>query len=166
MPKILILVRHAKSDWSVAAQKDIERVLNERGHRDAPRMGKILADKQLKIDAFISSPADRAKLTARYFVEQFKVAEENIIINENLYEASARVWMNEVNELDNQLNTVVMFGHNPGISYFSEYVTKEELGEIPTCAIVAISFDVEDWKLVTGNAGKLIFYDYPEKYNV
>jgi len=165
MPKLLVLVRHAKSDWSVSGQKDIERVLNERGHRDAPRMGKILVDKSLLVDAFISSSADRAKITARYFVEQFKVPEEKIIINENLYEASARVWMNEVNTLDNQLNTVVMFGHNPGISYFSEYVTKEEFGEIPTSAIVGIFFEVEDWKLVSGNGGKLIFYEYPEKSN-
>ncbi|MFN0048405.1 MAG: SixA phosphatase family protein [Cytophagales bacterium] len=164
MPKLLILVRHAKSDWSLSGQKDFDRTLNERGHRDAPRMGKVLFDKNISIDAFISSPAERARLTARYFVEQFKVEEDSIIMNENIYEASARVWMNEVNDLDNNLNTVVIFGHNPGISYFSEYMTKEELGEIPTCAIIGIAFEVDDWKLISENMGKLVFNEFPEKY--
>jgi phosphohistidine phosphatase len=72
--------------------------------------------------------------------------------------------MNEVNDLDNNLTTVVIFGHNPGISYFSEYMTKEELGEIPTCAIIGIAFEVDDWKLISENMGKLIFNEFPEKY--
>jgi phosphohistidine phosphatase len=165
MSKILILIRHAKSDWTVSGQKDIDRTLNDRGHRDAPRMGKILLDKGMEIDAFITSNAERAKLTARYFTEQFKIDEAETLINENLYEASARVWMNEINALNNDFKTVAMFGHNPGISYFSEYVTKEEMGEIPTCAVVGIQFEFDDWKLISQNSGKLIFFEYPEKYN-
>lgn len=164
MTKKLILVRHAKSDWSVSGQKDFDRTLNDRGHRDAPRMGKVLFDKGIAIDAFISSAAERAYLTAQYFAEQFKLPVEEIIINENLYEASARVWMNEVNQLNNNFNTVVIFGHNPGISHFAEYVTKEELGEIPTCAIIGIALELDDWKMVSQNSGTLLFNEYPEKY--
>lgn len=162
MPKILILVRHAKSDWSVAGQKDFDRSLNERGHRDAPRMAQLLKDKNLTIDALISSPAERARHTALYFIEQLKRNEDEIILNENLYEASARIWMNEVNELDNNFNTVVMFGHNPGISYFAEYVTKSEIGELPTCAILGIAFETDDWKTVSEDTGKAIFFEYPK----
>jgi phosphohistidine phosphatase len=59
MSKTLILVRHAKSDWSIDGQKDYDRTLNARGHRDAPRMGQILANKNLKIDKLITSGAER-----------------------------------------------------------------------------------------------------------
>lgn len=162
MSKTLILVRHAKSDWSIPGQKDFDRSLNERGHRDAPRMAQLLLEKQILIDAVITSTATRAKLTAEYFNEQLFKGQKELIENENLYEASARVWMNEVCALSNGLNTVLMVGHNPGISYFAEYLTKSELGEIPTCAIVGISFEIESWSEVSGATGNLLFYDYPK----
>lgn len=163
MTKTLILVRHAKSDWSIAGQKDYDRTLNSRGHREAPRMGKILAEKNIKIDTLISSGAERAKLTAMYFAEQLKFDTDNIVLNDNLFEASARIWMNEVCDLDNKLNTVVMFGHNPGISYFIEYVCKSALDEIPTCAVVGIQFEIDSWKEVSSGTGKMIFYDIPSE---
>lgn len=164
MSKLLILVRHAKSDWSVPGQKDFDRTLNERGHRDAPKMGKWLADKNLGIQTLISSPAERAKLTAVYFAEQLKYDIENIIYNENLYEASARVWMNEVTQLANAWHTVAMFGHNPGISYFAEYLTKENMDEVPTCAVIGIRFDIDDWAMVSGSTGRIEFYHYPKNF--
>lgn len=163
MPKKLILVRHAKSDWSVPGQRDFDRELNERGHRDAPRMGKKIADMGIKPDVFVSSPAARAKMTAEYFAEQFKVDTANIVYNENIYEASARILMNEVNALDDHWTTVLLFAHNPGFSFFAEYLTKAEIGDMPTCAVVAIDLEVTSWKEVSGGLGGLVFYEYPTK---
>ena len=69
--KTLILIRHAKSSWDAPGMSDSERPLNERGKKDAPEMAKRLRKRGLKIDAFVSSPAERALRTARYFAKEF-----------------------------------------------------------------------------------------------
>ena len=63
--KTLLLIRHAKSSWDNFALTDFDRPLNDRGKNDAPEMAKRLIDKKINIDAFISSPAKRAKKTAK-----------------------------------------------------------------------------------------------------
>jgi len=162
MTKTLILVRHAKSDWSINGQKDFERTLNEVGHRDAPRMGNKFALLGMMPDVLISSPAERAKLTAEYFAEQLKLDTETIIYNANIYEASVRTLMNEINALGDKYNIVMIFGHNPGLSYFAEYTTKAEIVEMPTCAIIGITFEIESWNMVSEGSGKLEFFTFPE----
>ena len=162
MIKNIILVRHAKSDWSVAGQRDFDRTLNDRGHMDAPRMGIKFKDRGIMPDILISSPALRAKLTAEYFAEQLKYDFEKIVWNEDIYDASIRVLLNEISLFDDNWNTVMIFGHNPGLSYLAEYITKEEIGEIPTCSVMSIEFTIDSWKEVSQGMGKISFYDYPK----
>lgn len=163
MSKKLILVRHAKSDHSVVGQKDFDRELNAEGHRIAPRMGNRFAQKNIPFDAIISSPAIRAKSTAEYFAEQLKYDFDKIIFNENIYEASVRALLQEISEIDDSLNTVLLFGHNPGFSYLAESLTKSEIGDMPTCAIVIIDFKMRSWKDIVAANGTLIDFDYPNK---
>ncbi len=63
--KKLHLIRHAKSDWSNPILDDFDRPLNKRGKKNAPFMGKILRDKGVNPDLIISSPAYRARETAK-----------------------------------------------------------------------------------------------------
>ena len=65
--KTLLIIRHAKSSWDIGTLTDFERPLNERGKRDAPEMAARLKKRNIKIDAFVSSPAKRAKKTAELF---------------------------------------------------------------------------------------------------
>lgn len=163
MPKQLILVRHAKAEALIPGQKDFLRTLSAKGHLDAPRMGSNLAQKKIKIDAIISSPAERTKLTAEYFCEQLKVSFDDIIYNENIYEASARILMNEVCAFDDKFETILLFGHNPSFSYLAEYLTKENLGEMPTCAIVHISLHINAWKELSQGLGSLTSFEFPKE---
>ncbi|TAF74458.1 MAG: histidine phosphatase family protein [Bacteroidetes bacterium] len=163
MSKQLVLVRHAKSDRSIAGQKDFDRSLSAKGHLDAPRMGNLLAEKNITFDAIVSSPAERAKLTAQYFCEQLKVDFDKIIYNENIYEASTRVLMNEICAFDDKFNNIIVFGHNPGMSYLAEYLTKELIGDIPTCAILTIDLQVETWAETSQGLGKLVSFDFPKE---
>ncbi len=166
MAKKLILVRHAKSDHSVSGQKDFDRELNAEGHRIAPRMGNRFAKKNIPFDAFVSSPAQRAKSTAEYFAEQLKYDFDKIIYNENIYEASVRVLLHEISEFDDSFQTVIMFGHNPGFSYLAESLTKAEIGDMPTCAIIEMDFDIKTWKEIAQTKGKLLDFDYPDKQEI
>ena len=69
--KCLLLVRHAKSSWDDFSIKDFDRPLNDRGKKDAPMMAKRLIKKEINIDAFISSPAKRARKTAEAFLKEY-----------------------------------------------------------------------------------------------
>ena len=112
--KQLFIIRHAKSDQSFFGN-DFERPLNERGRSDAPLMAKRLLDKKYTIDALVSSPATRAKKTAELFSETLKMPAAEIIFISALYHASAEVFYEVVSGLPDELNTVAVFSHNPGI---------------------------------------------------
>ena len=85
--KKLYLARHAKSSWKNPDLDDYDRPLNKRGIRDAPFIGKKLKEKNILPDLIISSPAIRAITTAKELAAQMGYPEENIILDENIYEA-------------------------------------------------------------------------------
>ncbi len=163
MVKTLIFMRHAKSDWSIAGQKDFDRTLNNRGLGDAPRMGRRLLEIGVKPDLVLSSPALRAKTTAEYVSEQLGYDIDTIIYEEEIYESSVRSLLAIVNKLDDKYNSVIIFGHNPTHTYLAEYLTKEAIGNIPTAGAVCIEFELDSWKLVSEATGKMKWFEYPKK---
>jgi phosphohistidine phosphatase len=160
--KTLILVRHAKSDWSAEGLSDTERPLNDRGKKDAPEMAKRLKKKGLKIDAFVSSPAKRAKKTAKYFAEEFGVDKESIQIEPKLYGALLSGFEKVVASLNDKKDTVVVFSHNPGITDYTNTLTTVHTDNIPTCGIFAVQADVERWGDFIKAERSFLFYDYPK----
>src|SRR3954451_2458802 len=137
--KILLVVRHAKSSWDIGTLNDFERPLNERGKKDAPLMAKRLMDKNIPIDAFVSSPAKRAKKTAELFSETFGKKEDSILYISMLYHATAEVFYEVVEQLDDNFNTVALFSHNPGITEFVNSLTDgPPIDNVPTCGVYGI----------------------------
>lgn len=160
--KTIILVRHAKSDWSHEGLSDEERPLNERGKKDAPEMAKRLAKKGLKIDAFVSSPAKRAKKTARYFAEEFGVAKDDVKIENSLYGAGPQQFAQVVASLKEDLNTVALFSHNPGITDYANSLTNVHTDNIPTCGVFAVQADAKTWMQFGAAEKSFLFFDYPK----
>jgi len=78
--KTLLLIRHAKSSWDDPALSDYERPLNERGKKDAPAMAERLYERGIKIDAFITSPARRARKTAEVFAKRYKKEKDDLVL--------------------------------------------------------------------------------------
>ena len=54
----LIIMRHAKSNWSNASLDDLDRPLNERGRRDAPRIAQELRNRDWIPDRIRVSSSD------------------------------------------------------------------------------------------------------------
>jgi phosphohistidine phosphatase len=162
MVKNLFLIRHAKSDWSVGGQKDFDRELNGRGLNDAPKMGRKLYDIGVKPDLIISSPAQRAKLTAQLIAEQLKYDTDKIAFDPEIYEASVRSLLNVINAIDDRYNNVIIFGHNPTFTYIAESLTKKEIGNIPTCGAVQIEFNIKSWAEVSAGTGNMKSFIYPK----
>ncbi|UKJ06386.1 SixA phosphatase family protein [Solitalea lacus] len=160
--KTLYLVRHAKSDKSLININDFDRPLNDRGLKDAPAMAKILSKKIKNPDLIVSSPALRAFTTAQLFAEVIDYDVESIRLNPSVYAANVTTLLGVINSLEDQLNTVIMFGHNPGLTDLFNYLTDNNLLNLPTCGIVKIDFDLQSWKLVSHGTGTSTYIDYPK----
>src|SRR5438128_11417428 len=158
--KTLILVRHAKSSWDQAGLSDFDRPLNERGKKDAPEMAKRLKEKGISPDLFVSSPARRARRTARFFAEEFGVDKEDILLVEELYLASYEAFSNTVAGLDDKHQVVALFSHNPGITEFASSLSNVRVVDMPTCAVFAVQADIDHWKYFEKSERKFLFFDY------
>lgn len=160
--KTLLLVRHAKSSWDHPGTSDIDRPLNERGKKDAPEMAQRLKEKNIHPDLFVSSPAKRARRTARYFAEEFGVDKDDIVIIDTLYGATQEAFSEAVASLDDKHDTVILFSHNPGITEFASSLTNVRVDDMPTCAVFAASADANSWKNFLSEEKKFLFFDYPK----
>ena len=161
--KQLILVRHAKSSWDEPDLADIDRPLNKRGKTDAPEMGLRLKKQGIMPELMISSPAKRARSTAKKIAKQLQYPKENIKFAEGIYEATPDNLLMLVKNVQGNPGTLMLFGHNPGITEFANSLTGINIHNIPTCGIVSIQFDVDEWQQVEYKKGKLILFDYPKK---
>ena len=164
MPKKLYIIRHAKSDWENAAcTSDFNRPLNKRGQQAAPQMGKRLANKNLKPQLIITSPALRAFATAKYFAKTWNIKEFEIVLHPEIYEANIGILLNSINKFDNKFDSIAIFGHNPGLTDLVNYLTNSHIANMPTAGVVIIDFAIDNWAMVAGRTGEVVLFDYPKK---
>ena len=161
--KTLYLIRHAKSFWGDQSIPDVDRPLNNRGKRDAPFMGKVLSDKKIKPDLIIASPAKRTKKTAIAIADKISYPDKNIVYNEELYEASFITILKLIQKIDAKYNSIMIFGHNPGLTLLNNHISNHYIDNIPTCGIVALGLDIE-WQKLDKNVCDFLFFEYPKKY--
>jgi phosphohistidine phosphatase len=160
--KTLILIRHAKSSWNDSSLSDFERPLNERGKKDAPEMASRLKEKGFVPDIFVSSPAKRAKKTAKIFGEEFGVKKDDIRFVEELYLASPVIFTRTITGLEDKFGTVILFAHNPGITEYANSLTNVRIDNIPTCGVFVVQADTDEWKDFETASRNFIFFDYPK----
>lgn len=162
--KTLYIIRHAKSSWDNPGQPDFERGLNDRGKRDAPRMGKRLKEKEIHPHVMLSSPAKRAYATAKRIAKVLNYPKKSIKTESQLYHAGEDVLLSSVQSINDKHEIAFLFGHNPGLTEFVNALAETDPGidNIPTCGIVAFKLAVDSWKQVTWHSAKLAFFDYPK----
>jgi phosphohistidine phosphatase len=143
--KNLFLIRHAKSSWADPSLDDHERPLNGRGKRDAPRMAEWLRSQGARPDVLLSSTAQRAQRTARYFAKTYGIDKSAILRRAAIYEAAPDALLRLIHELKDEWDTVFLFGHNPGFTSLANLFPGEHIDNVPTCGIVRLEADVEHW---------------------
>jgi len=160
--KELYLVRHAKSSWDFPNLSDHDRPLNGRGKRNAPEMGKRLKSLGIEPDLLISSTAKRAYKTAKAIANEIGYFKEKIIVESDLFHSSIENILEIVNDQSEETNKLMLFGHNPGFTWFANSFGNLEIDNIPTAGIVALKV-TKPWKEVTWGDGSFLFFDYPKK---
>ena len=141
----------------------MQRRVNGRGEKNAPQMGERLKAKGILPDLLLTSPANRAQTTAREIAEKIGYPTENIRENDDIYHGSENTLLRIIKNTENGINELMLFGHNPGFTDLANLLGDQWIDNIPTCGIVAIAFDVENWSTVTSGTGRNLFFDYPKK---
>lgn len=161
--KTLYLVRHAKSSWDDLSMNDLDRPLNTRGKKDAPHMGKLLANMNIKPDLLLSSPAKRAKTTAFAMAEPLGKAKTEVQLNDDLYHASAGELIKVISAVDDSVNSLMLFGHNPGLTFLANRFSPGIIDNIPTTGVVCFEFYTFKWADMEDADAQLKFFEFPKK---
>lgn len=161
--KILTLVRHAKSSRKEPWTSDFDRPLNGRGKRDAPEMGARLAAAGARPSLVVSSPARRARKTARILAEAIDYPKKKVREEPGIYEADAGTLLKIVRNLPGKVKHAMLVGHNPGFTDLAEELTGETIGNLPTCGMVTVEFDAANWGKIGPGRGRLVHFDYPKR---
>lgn len=171
--KYLTIVRHAKSSWNQPGLADHDRPLNERGRRAAPAVARFIwttymggenAEPLLPpLGQLISSTALRALSTAQIMRDTFQMPTEHLHLDQGLYLASEQRLMTAVRELDESLQHVMLFGHNPGLHDFvNRLLARAKVPRFPTCAVAILALPNEFWALTDWNEAQLVGYITPK----
>ncbi len=162
--KRIYIVRHAKSSWGDLSLADIDRPLNKRGKRDAPFMGDVCKSKGYIPDRLISSNANRARTTAEIFCNALKLEDSKLSLEKSLYHAPEDTYLETCFGLDDDINSVMLFGHNPGITYLANSVSEQYIDNVPTCGVLVIDATIEKWTQLDFSNCKLKDFLYPKMF--
>ncbi len=160
--KTVYFIRHAKSSWENPGLRDFDRPLNNRGLRDAPFMATVLRNKNVVIDRIITSPANRAKTTAGYFARALEVT--NFVEDEVIYEAYLQEVLNLVKSQSDDLNQIMVFGHNPTFTSIANLFSTTYIANLPTCGIVKIEGEIESWSELSEETASVVEIYFPKQY--
>ncbi len=157
--KELTLVRHAKSSWELDLP-DNQRPLNPRGIRDANKVSNILKKAGFIPDLVLSSNAVRAKTTAETFIKNLNISSNICHFNHELYDFTGEYLTFHIKNCSNNVNHVMVFGHNDAITNFVNTYGNKFIDNVPTCGVVTIKFDTDRWNQI--KHGEIIQTIFPK----
>lgn len=135
-------MRHAKAEEHTFSKHDFNRNITDKGIKRASKLALELKE-NVDLDAnclCISSSANRALQTAHIFVEILDLPKSQIIQKESIYEASYKEILNEINQVPAHIDTLFVFGHNPGLSDLVNYLCDSYI-TLTTSAIAEIKIE-------------------------
>lgn len=123
-----------------------------------------IKDRGVNPDCFVSSPAKRAKKTAKIFMKIFGENKKHLLLMPELYEASSNNFYDVVEKMDDTCNCLALFSHNPGITDFANSLTDFQTDNIPTSGVFAVSFENKSWGNFKNSSKKFLFFDFPKNH--
>jgi phosphohistidine phosphatase len=163
--KRLFLLRHAKSSWDEPGFADRERPLAPRGRTAAKRIGRHLRDQGIAPQLVLCSPSARTRET----LKRLRLGDgPEVRIEDDLYAASAGELLAVLSGLPDDVESVMLIGHNPGIEDLTLRLARkgEEVDRVrekfPTAALATLAFD-GGWSELAPGGAKLMAFVKPKE---
>lgn len=160
--KTLTLFRHGKSEWDDPTLSDRERPLNPRGTRDVPRVAEHLKVSGLRPSLIVASAAKRTWQTAKLIADTFGYPREFMHKEDGLYLATSATLAAFVAEQDNSFNSIIVCGHNPGISDFANELAPAVATDLPTSGVVSVMMETDSWAELVSSPVTLLHHLTPK----
>ncbi|MDF0584587.1 SixA phosphatase family protein [Bradyrhizobium yuanmingense] len=170
----LMLLRHAKTETDAPSGRDQDRRLDDRGHKDAARMGDWIAAHPPFPDTVLVSHAVRARQTWDIAWEAMKdrVPAPQVEVLPELYGADPAQILDTIRTATAPPDPkrLLLIGHNPGMHEVALMLIgggdpdgAKALGDnLPTAGLAIFDFDVKDWDDVAYRRGKLVLFVSPK----
>lgn len=157
----LILTRHAKSAWDDPTLADHDRPLNDRGRRSARELGDWMASRGYEPEEVLCSSAKRTQETWAMVAGAPLEVRPLLRIEPGLYHAGPDKMLTILRTASQP--TVMMLGHNPGISELAALLPARvpmdpEFRRYPTAATLVVDFQVDSWSEVEPGQGSVMDY--------
>lgn len=160
--KTVYIVRHAKSSWEEPGLSDHERPLVAAGRIKTKLIIDFLKKKNLLPDLLLSSSAERAKNTAFLVADGLGYPIEEIVVDKKLYQASPDGILDELYFQPDSIRSIMIFGHNPTLTYFVNQYLETPIINLPTSGVVAIEFVTDKWTEVSSAKYRTLFTVFPK----
>lgn len=160
--KTLYLIRHAKAAIEEHGINDIDRPLVEQGKHQADDMAHELQKLKVAPDLMLSSPALRAITTAEIMADILQYPRKNIETNEQIFSGGVEDLIEIIKDVNADIKTLLLFGHNPNLTWLTHFLCEDTRMNIPTCGIVIINFKtMKNWNELTKADGQLLHFIHP-----
>jgi len=166
MPRHLLLLRHAKSDWDAGVANDFDRPLSRRGRKDARRMGRWMHREDLVPDCMIVSPALRARETGLRVCKELAIPKQGMHFDPRLYEADVPDLLAVLADCPKSCNSLLLVGHNPGLAdllawLWGDKIAIPEDGKLMPTATLARLRMPRDWTRLERGCGRTVVLTRP-----
>ena len=158
--KTLLIMRHAKSDYPADVHDDFDRPLNERGRKDLPRVGHLLAEYGPYPDAVLASSALRARQTAAGLAATLALPAKALHFDDALYLAPPAALAQQATTFPDSAQTGLLIAHNPGLEGWIQQVSGAQI-RLPTAGLAAIALSAFSWAEIPRASGQLLYYVVP-----
>lgn len=160
--KTLYIMRHGKAEEGYD-KADYKRKLIPKGIKRSHKIAARLVDKKIKPDLILCSYSNRTKETAELMADFLNIPNEQIIESKEFYLAPVGVMMETFYAMDDAVSSILVVGHNPGLSELVTSLTGELIDWMPTSALIAVEIDTEKWKEIRNANSKISFSLFPKQ---
>jgi phosphohistidine phosphatase len=154
MKKQLILLRHAQSAGKQAGQQDYSRCLTPAGDVDANNLGSLLLHASFIPQLILSSSSVRTRQTTANINKALSLPSTQLYFHDNLYEATTKVWLDYIHDLDEEVTCALLVGHNPVISQLASQFGGRTI-DLPPAGLIAYEFTNVAWINLQGTGTEI-----------
>ncbi len=160
--KKIYFMRHGKAEDGYG-KSDFERELIEKGRKKTGKIARFLQSKSIKPQRLLVSMSQRTVETAALVCKQLDIDSSMVTEEKSLYLASTNSILDVIYCVNDNIDEIMIIGHNPGLSSIATYLCKDEIDWMPTSAVVGVEFKIDRWNEINAKPGKLLFYTKPSE---